>query len=500
MKKIIALLLSVVVMNVNVYARVGDMGFFGGISEGRRLPKTTEELLYIESKNDEFPYKEIIFLSGEPIEFTGLIKVGTESDSTSDDAGSYSEAFKISNSSATDPDAKISRDITFDVNYRKVDNQTIKDYKVNKWKEEITIAGTKYNLDDDLSHFNMSILEIKAPGVTYYRGDISKKAVYSTGEDMVTESVSGSFHGYGSPYSATETHRLDGVVNNNDLWQMQYQIRPSVTVEKVLSYEKNEPQLINFLGNYREVIQNRSGLQYNIYTKPLEFYNTPNFGGATIESHKVFEQLIAPSMEQLRGHFAEYDVKKLFSMEILEGDTKFYVPNQAITRAQYVTMMAKAIKVPTDKYINKEKSKGALINDVVFSDIHPDRPDYPYIMGAYDSRLAIGTGNGYYSPDVQITREEAITILIRALDLSRLGLDPTPVTPFVDDNKIADWAKSSVYASQRIGLITGDQNGNFNPKSYITKAEAAVIVNRLIDYMREDMQVDYSENIVHFPN
>ncbi len=128
------------------------------------------------------------------------------------------------------------------------------------------------------------------------------------------------------------------------------------------------------------------------------------------------------------------------------------------------------------------------------------REDYKYIMAAYDVGLAIGRDNGHYYPDAPVTREEALVILLRTIGLSNLGLDPTPITTFVDDAKISKWAKQEIYAANRIGLITGGSDGRISPKLYVTKAEAAALTNKLIDYMREDMQVDYGRNIVHFAN
>ncbi|MDR2939313.1 MAG: S-layer homology domain-containing protein, partial [Clostridiales bacterium] len=79
-----------------------------------------------------------------------------------------------------------------------------------------------------------------------------------------------------------------------------------------------------------------------------------------------------------------------------------------------------------------------------------------------------------------------------------LGLDPTPITPFVDDSNIVDWAKQEIYAANRIGLISSGTDGRIRPLDSISKAEGAALINRLIDYMRVDMQKDYTENIVNF--
>ncbi len=509
MKKIISFSLSLIMTFASVtptLAYVGDMGYFGGTSEGRRLLKTSDEVLEkagtsksSSNKNSNFDYKEMVFLGGEPAEFEGTLTIksnGDDIDYIAEPQGTYKETYTTDVNSKTG-DTSVKRNVTYTVNYYTSGDQVIKDYEATAWRETITTPGGSFTLDDDASNFDMSIIEDHKPGVVYYKGDISSKAVYTDG---TTQSQEGSFYGYYSAYSSTETHRLDGTIDYGDgSGQYQYQVRPSVTVDKTIVYDKNEPLLTSFEGNYKEVISNESGLMYNVYITPPKYYNVTKSGQTDIQAFNTFEQLVAPDTSYLKGNFAEYDIKKLFAMGILDGDPKHYQPSQAITRGQYVEMLAKAIKLDTTKF---EGTTGSKKNPtaIVFPDVPSTRDDYKYIMAAYESGLTIGRENGHYYPDATLTREEAIVILLRALGLESLGLDTTPVTPFVDDAKISGWAKRNIYAAQRIGLISGDANGKFNPQTFVTKGEAAALVNRLIDYMRDDLQADYGRNIVHFSN
>lgn len=497
-KLAIAFALSISILTSNIYGYVGDLGFFGGFSEGRKLPKTTEQL--IQSKNNKntknqvtMPYKEVIFLTGTPTEFNGNITINSKSEPT-EDIGNYKVNYKIQKGDTTAEGVDINRNIEYNVNFRKENNQTIKDFEVSKWTETINVSGKNFALDPKQSKSSISIIEDKTPGVTYYKGDISQRAVYTTEGSPITYDINGVIYGYSSAWSSTETQKLNCTVSTPD-WQMEFQIRPSVSVGKTLQYSDNEPTAISFAGNYKEIMQNKSGLKYDIYTLPPQFYYTEKTGQASIPSFNTFEQLIAPNTEFLKGHFAEHDIKKLFAMQIIEGDPKFYKPNQAITRGEFTEMLVKAIKLPIED-INNNK-KGAPI-EIAFSDVMPERKEYPYIMAALKSGLAVGKNDGRFHIDEPIERQEAIVILLRALGLEYLGLDPTPITPFVDDKYIANWAKKEVYAANRISIVSGDANGKFNPKALMSKAEGAAIINRLINYMRKDMQIDYAENIVNF--
>lgn len=506
MKIKLSMLLGLVFMFLYVcpvFAKTGDYGFFGGISEGRRLPKTTELLLEDNDKDKELEavYKEVIFLSGKPVTFEGLLTTKISDEPKKEkNPGEYDVTYEVSASASTDTENQISRDLKYNVDYRYENNQIIKDYEVDKWNETITVDGVSYKLDSSQSYSNIAVIESVTPGVTYYRGDISHKAVYTADDQKVVWELSGSFYGNNSAWSSTETQRIDGTVKT-DAWQMQYQIRPSVSVGKKLQYAENEPTAISFSGNYREVMQNLSGLSYTIYTLPSSLsYSVKKEGTVSIDTFNDFEQLIAPDVSYVKGHFAESDIKKLFAMQILDGEPSFYKPNQSITRGEYVKMLVKAIKLEIEDMSKKKNRRNKEVINIVFPDVTEDREEYPYIMSAYKNGLAIGRDNGHFYTDAPIERQEAIVILLRTLGLETLGLDGMEVTPFADDANIASWAKREVYAANRLGIITGDDEGNFRPKSYVTKAEAAAFVNRLVTYMRSDLQTDYTEHIVNYAN
>lgn len=502
--------LGIAILAQTAYGLEGELGYFGGISEGTRLPKTVEMVQAKtntkKSAQTELVYKEVLFLSGQPVVFEGILRIRQSGEvSPTADTGSYTETYTIVPSVAGAP-VSINRTIRFRTNYRKVNNQIIKDSVAEAWTETIAINGTNYTLNFRESKFEKSVLEDQTPGVTYYSGNISQRAVYTsgTGQDAqkITADTSGSIYGYDQPWARTETHRLDVSVNAGG-WQLHAQVRPSVTVNKVLEYASNEPQAISFAGNYREIMQNHGGLQYDIFVGPPTLTAQQKKGSVSIPSFNSVEQLIAPNVNFLRGHFAEEDIKKLYSMEILEGDPKQFQPNTAMTRAQYVRALCRALDikpeaVPTTT-TSRTRNQASQPIEIVFSDVMPSHPDYGYIMGAYKSGLISGSG-GKFNPGGMITRQEAFVMYIRVLGLQRLGLDPTPYTPFVDDRQIGSWAKQEIYAAYNLGLIKGDTNGKLRPLDRISKAEGAALINRLIDYMRTGMEKDYKEKIVNYAN
>lgn len=55
------------------------------------------------------------------------------------------------------------------------------------------------------------------------------------------------------------------------------------------------------------------------------------------------------------------------------------------------------------------------------------------------------------------------------------------IMTFNDSNEIADWAKSAVEKVSEMGIMVGDDKGNFNPTVNITRQEFAVAIAKLLE-------------------
>lgn len=494
-----------ITVEVRAETLVQYMSFFGGISEGRRLPRTTEEMLAQQrpnrNQNFSFRYSEMTFLNGTPARFDGTLSINSGgSVDMNNEVGSFTVTHAVAPSAATSDLVTINRSVTFQVNYRVEGSQVILTHDAipGSWSDVVTVNGRTLTLDSEVSHFGISIIEDRTPGVIYYRGDISGLLVYvdDANGEVIRQEKSGSFHGYRSPWSATETHRIDSTINA-DNWNMLYQIRPSITMNKVLQYVRNEPMAISFEGNYREIMQNFVGLRYDILVAPNFMWEEPTSGSISISTPNTFEQLPAPDLTFLRGNAAEDDIRRLFSTRVLTGDPRFFQPSHAITRGQFVAAVTRAIRLPITPV---PAPRGRVQPDTsIFADVPNTRPEYPYIMAAHEARLAIGRANSMFYFDYPIDRQEAFMIMVRALGLTQLGLNPTPVTSFMDDALIANWARREVSVAQLIGLAVPDADGFFHPTRQLSNGEAANIINELIEYMRVGLVSDYAEGIVNIP-
>ncbi len=91
-------------------------------------------------------------------------------------------------------------------------------------------------------------------------------------------------------------------------------------------------------------------------------------------------------------------------------------------------------------------------------------------------------GDAYFYPDVSVSREDFVVMLMKTIGLS--DIPEIETVTFADDEELSDDAKNYVRAAAKLGFISGSTSEDgelyFNPKADITRAEAAVILQNVI--------------------
>ncbi len=141
-------------------------------------------------------------------------------------------------------------------------------------------------------------------------------------------------------------------------------------------------------------------------------------------------------------------------------------PDGAITRAEFVSILAKVMKLPA--------SDNTALG---FVDVSPGDWYGGSVNGAVYAGIIKGYGSNF-NPDQPITREQVATILVSALgeqDEARANMNAG--TGFADDTAISPWARGFVAVAMQDGLIKGYPDDNsFRPQSSATRAEACAMI------------------------
>lgn len=146
------------------------------------------------------------------------------------------------------------------------------------------------------------------------------------------------------------------------------------------------------------------------------------------------------------------------------SETQF-APSQSMTRGMLVSVLYR---------FNGTSHTGSS----PFADVSSDAWYGNAVSWAYANNLVSGVSDTSFAPNTPITREQAAVMLARYLKFSGVALENgTP--DFQDTTSISGYAKESVGAMQKAGLLSGDNEGNFRPDAQITRAEIASIFMRL---------------------
>ena len=101
------------------------------------------------------------------------------------------------------------------------------------------------------------------------------------------------------------------------------------------------------------------------------------------------------------------------------------------------------------------------------------------IVSSYDLTKFKNNGQNAY-----ISREDLTALFGKTLALSYTVSTGTSLS-FNDTWNISQAARPYVELMNKMGVVTGDENNNFNPKANITRAETAVIASKAYDVMRQ---------------
>lgn len=146
-----------------------------------------------------------------------------------------------------------------------------------------------------------------------------------------------------------------------------------------------------------------------------------------------------------------------------------FAPLMTMTRSQFVQVLANVSGVNTsNRYVSTS-----------FTDVPSGKWFAPAVKWASENGIVNGTGNGKFSPNNNISREDMCLMLVRYASYKNLNLRPIKnKTVFADDSKIGSWAKDAVYTCQMAEIVGGKGNNKFDPKATGSRAEAATIFTR----------------------
>ncbi|MBO9608130.1 MAG: S-layer homology domain-containing protein, partial [Paenibacillaceae bacterium] len=203
-------------------------------------------------------------------------------------------------------------------------------------------------------------------------------------------------------------------------------------------------------GSYYATINSLTNSAYSVVWHPLEFADAAD-------------------------HWAKESVNDMGSRMVVEGeDDGLFHPDRNVTRAEFAAIVIRGLGLP-------QQAGASSFPDVLAADWFTGAVNTAYAYGLID-----GMDDGSYRPNDNITREQAMTIVARASEITGLAKTLSErsametLSAFADASAVSGWAASSVSAALQADIVNGRGDAELAPQAFMTRAEVAAVIQRLL--------------------
>ncbi|SHH65347.1 Listeria/Bacterioides repeat-containing protein [Sporobacter termitidis DSM 10068] len=205
-------------------------------------------------------------------------------------------------------------------------------------------------------------------------------------------------------------------------------------------------------GRYYAVINSLTNSTYSVVWNPVEFKDVAN-------------------------HWAKDAVNNMGSRLVVTGvGNGNYNPDRAITRAEFAAIVVRALG------LEPETGSSA------FSDVAASEWYAGYIKTAAAYGIITGYNEKAFGPNDTITREQAMTMVARAMKITGLDANLTSgdaaylMGAYADAGTVSDYAAAGVAACVKTEVVFGREGKMLAPLDSVTRAETAVMIERLLSH------------------
>ena len=170
--------------------------------------------------------------------------------------------------------------------------------------------------------------------------------------------------------------------------------------------------------------------------------------------------------------YNEY-VQNVWEKGLIKGMTETtFEPSGNLTKGMILTILGRLDGVDVATY---KESK--------FADVKSDEWYAPYVVWAAENKIAEGVSETEFAPDALVTREEIAVIIHNYINFKGCAAAEKGTLSYSDADAISEEAKMAVIACKSAGIMEGNADGTFLPKTNLSRAEAAAVVTRVDAYI-----------------
>ncbi|KAB3531866.1 S-layer homology domain-containing protein [Alkaliphilus serpentinus] len=375
--------------------------------------------------SNEMLYQEVIFVTGEAILLEGTLDVRK---TERDNSGTERYTYRLEN---LEKGAELSRTVNLSKTIEVIGDQKTEVYTVTSFRETIEVNGVNYEVDQRNMQWSKSNVFQTKPGVTYFAGNWNGRKHYTVndGEGKLMVETMGTLVGYDQHWGRTENQTLEhylqyeGTGEDAITWEATAKVEAVHNRTMDYSYEANNPTQISFRGGFVITQQEENVLKVSYDLPRLE-------EDGSVKSQRNIDTVS-------------------FSLDTNPTNQRLIIPAMRDVSGHWA-----------EENILLLASLGA-----VYPDSTNFGPSLEMTRGDFARAVAVAMGLPVEEPP---TQQRSVTTV-----------EETPL--FLDVNSDDENAKYIKAVTEK-GIMNGKGHGRFYPNDSLTKAEATVVLIRLLGF------------------
>ncbi|MFC3770649.1 S-layer homology domain-containing protein [Paenibacillus sp. GCM10012303] len=180
--------------------------------------------------------------------------------------------------------------------------------------------------------------------------------------------------------------------------------------------------------------------------------------------------------DDVKSHWARADINNIAARLDLAGiGNNTFSPDRNIIRSEFATIVATGMGLMRQNVVENQ-----------FEDVNKSDWYHGGVSIASEFEIVLGYDDGLFHGGRNITREQGIAMIARAFNLvepqrfmSPAEIDAT-LLKFGDADNVSGWAREVVAKMVAAGIVEGEDGQLLNPQDYMSRAEAAALMRRLL--------------------
>jgi len=190
----------------------------------------------------------------------------------------------------------------------------------------------------------------------------------------------------------------------------------------------------------------------------------------TVPEEEEKEEIIMDFSDVERNFWGYNAIKSLYEKNIMKGKEEgLFGTNSLIKREEIAAVLVRAFDMQ-------------LKNDVtIFSDVSSEAWYATEVANASSNGIIKGYPDGSFGVNKNVTRQDLCVMLFNLLKEKNIDIASDEEKSFTDKENISDYAREAVFTLSGAGIINGYDDGSFRPRGNATRAEAASLINGLLE-------------------